>query len=201
MPPDRWEKLAEVMRAVEPDLQRRIVHLQINPPDPVNQPVSSALVRAYLSRLEIYIDAIRGGAKGLSDHYRDHPTLLQELQEMETWIFRKKAAGKKTELTAADEDVIGDWLVSTGRSYSETKQMLRRMRQFLTGRGAPNKRPETLRIMDARISHAPSYKQLASKMCDCGLPQHTEHCEERIRKRIKELKKFLAKYTLSYCPT
>jgi hypothetical protein len=174
MPPNSWEKLAEVLRAVEPDLQRRIVYLQVNPPDPLTQPVSSALARAYLSRLEIYVRAIRGGAKGLSDHYRDYPTLLQELQEMEAWIVRKKVAGEKTELTIADEDAIGDWLVSTGRSYSQAKQMLRRMQQFLTGRGAPNKRPETLRMLDAKVSQALSYKRLASNMCDCGLAQHTE---------------------------
>jgi hypothetical protein len=170
MPPDSWAKLAEVVRATEPDLQRRIVYLQTNPPDPVNQPVSNALVRAYLSRLEIYVGAIRRGGKGLSDHYRDHPTLLQELHEMETWILRKKGAVKKAEFTAAGEDVIGDWLVSMGRSYSKTKQMLRRLRQFLNGRGAPNKRPETLKMLDAKLSQALSYKHLASKMCDVDWP-------------------------------
>jgi hypothetical protein len=50
MPADKWEKLAEVVRASEPDLQRRIIHLQTDPPDPVKQPVSSALARAYVSR-------------------------------------------------------------------------------------------------------------------------------------------------------
>ena len=119
---------------------------------------------------------------------------------METWILRKKVPGQRIQLTAADEDNIGDWLVSAGRSYSQTKQMLREIRQFITGRGAPNKRPETLKLLDARISQGLSYKQLACKMCDCGLPDHTEHCEERIRKRIKKLEEFLAKYEIIYRP-
>jgi hypothetical protein len=39
------------------------------------------------------------------------------LQETGTWILRKKATGKKTQLTAAaDEDVIGDWMVSTEKA-------------------------------------------------------------------------------------
>jgi hypothetical protein len=201
MPPDKWEKLAEVVLGAEPELQRRIVYLQTKPPDPVKQPVSSALAKAYLSRLEIELGAIHRGAEGLKDEYRNHPTLLQELQEIGTWILRKKATGKKTQLTATDEDVIGNWFVSTGRSYSETRQMLRRMRQFITGRGAPNKRPETLRMLDAKISKGLSYTQLASTMCDCGLSQHTEHCKERIRKRIRQLEKFLIKYNITYPPT
>jgi hypothetical protein len=198
MPREKWEKLAKVLSATEFDLQQKIVHLKTKPPDPAKQPVSNNLVKAYLSRLEIHLDAIRRGASGLEAECRNHPTLLQELQEIETCIlFRKTVTGKKIKLTAADEDVIGDWLVFTGRSFSQAKQMLRRMRQFLDGRGAPNKRPETLRMLDAKVSQALSYKQVTAKMCDCGLAQHTEHCEERIRKRIKELEKLLTKYTIN----
>jgi hypothetical protein len=199
MPSDKWEKFAEVVRATEPDLEQQIVYLQTKPPDPLKQPVSSALARAYLSRLEIHLDAIRRGAEGLKDEYRNYPTLLQELQEIGVWI-RRRGAGQKTQLATADEDSIGDWLVSTGRSYSKTKQMLRQMRQLITGRGAPNKRPETLRMLDAKTSQGLSYKELASKMCDCGLRQHTEYCEERIRKRIKDLEKFLTRHRISSIP-
>lgn len=152
MPADRWKKLAEVPRASEPDLERKIAFLHTTPPDPVKQPVSSALARAYLSRLEIHLDAVRRGADGLKDEAFNRPNLLQELQEMQTWILRKKASGKAPKLTAADEDVIGNWLVSTGRSYSEAKRIVRQMRQFITGRGAPNKRSETLRMLDTKIS-------------------------------------------------
>ncbi len=197
---DGWEDSAEVMRSVEPALRRRLAHLQTNSPDPVTQPVSSALGKAYLIRLEIYVDAIGGGAKGLRVLYRDYPNLEQELEEMETWIVIDRETGDKPRLTAAHEESLGDWLVSRGRSYSQTRQLLRRTRQLVTGRGAPNKRPDTLRLLDAKISQTLSYKRLASQSCDCGLAQHTEHCEERIRKRIKELEKFLARQMIVFRP-
>jgi hypothetical protein len=198
MPSTNWEKLAEVVRASVPELERQIAYLRTNPPDPVKQPVTSAIAKAYLSRLEIHLDDVRRGPDGLKDQALNRPNLLKELQEMQTWILRKKAPKKMLEPTVAEENIIGDWLVSTGRSYSEAKRKLRQMRQSITGRGAPNKRPETLRILDAKVSRGLSYPQLASKLCDCGLPRHTEHCAERMRKRISQLGKLLIKYNITY---
>jgi hypothetical protein len=35
-------------------------------------------------------------------------------------------------------------------------------------------------------------------MCDCGAAQHGKLCRERIRKRLKELESYLAKYDIRY---
>jgi hypothetical protein len=95
---------------------------------------------------------------------------------------------------------MGNMFVSSGMSYAEARFTLRLMQQFSAthGRGAPSKRPETLKLLDARIANHWSYARLASRMCDCGAVQHGELCRERIRKRLKELESYLAKYDIQY---
>jgi hypothetical protein len=104
-------------------------------------------------------------------------------------------------LTAEEENVIGDFLISLGRRYSDTKDMLGNLRRFLTGRGAPHKRNQTLQMMDARIANRWSYRQLAIHLCDCGQTTHTEHCKQRIWHRLKELQQVLEKYSIILLPT
>jgi hypothetical protein len=117
---------------------------------------------------------------------------------MEDWLLRSEGATNEPIFKPEIENFFGNWLVSVGYSYTETKQMLGGLRRGLSGRGAPSKRPETLRILDARIAHGWSYSRLAVEMCDCGAKQHTSHCAERIRKRIKELEAFLARHKIVY---
>jgi len=199
MPPDTfWEKLAEVTRLIEPMLLRKLVYHQTNLPSPETQPVSNALARAFISRMERHLEAIRGGAEGMQREFGDKPgDRLKETLEIETWFIGKQKAIKTPEGAL---DAIGNFLVATGKSYAEARHMLNAVQRFTATKGAPSKRPETLKMMDARIAHRWSYKTLASKMCDCGGREHNEYCEERIRKRIKELESFLAKYKITYHP-
>ena len=74
------------------------------------------------------------------------------------------------------------------------------MKKNLAGKGAPSKRRETVKMLDARIAKGWSYSQLAKELCDCGATRHTDRCADSIRKRIKELEMFLDKRKISYRP-
>ena len=186
----------DVLRAIVPDLQDRIVLIRTKPPDPISQPISAVIAKAYVSRLEIQLNDIRRGAEGLKDDYRNHPDLMSEIQELETWVLKRTTHESGVETIAQHKDELGNWLCSVmGYSYSKTKRILDAVGR--SKRGAPTKRPQTLRMMDAKLANRWSYPKLASEMCDCGAVKHGEYCQERIRKRIKELEKFLAKYNIA----
>lgn len=197
--PEYLEKLAELMRFTSAGvMERKIARLKIHPFDPVSRPVTRALANEYLRRLETYLALILNGAAGMREKSLIYPGLPQELMEIEDWLLRSGGATNERIFKPEIEDFFGNWLVSIGYSYTETKQMLGDMRKELSGRGAPSKRPETLRILDARIANGWSYSRLAAEMCDCGAKQHTTHCAERIRKRLKELESFLSRYKIVY---
>jgi len=194
-PSEQWENLADVIRAIEPTLEAKLRLCQHHAPDPATKPVSAAIVAVYVSRIESALAAIRGGGKSLREDAVSHPNASEELQEIESWILRRKPNAPGRKLTDKDWDAFGNWFVSKmGYSYSRAREMIERLRNLQSSKGAPNKRTETLKMLDARIANEWSYMELANKMCDCGALKHTEHCSERIRKRLKELESFLKKY-------
>jgi hypothetical protein len=196
---DKWEHLAEILRAIEPALERKLDYCRANPPDPVKQPVTSAVVTAYVFRVELELATIRGGVRRLKDQLRDRPGLTNEILEIESWILRRRSGVARPKLTAQDEQALGDWFVSKmGFSYSETRQRLAEMQRSVSGKGAPNKKIETLKLLDARICNGWSYQELARRMCDCGSSQHADYCADRIRKRVGELVAFLKNYGIEY---
>ena len=196
---DKWENLADVLRPLVVDLEAKLTHCRSHPPSPLKQPVTNAVIAAYITLLEVELAAIREGARGLQHQFRERPKLTNEITQIESWILRRKSGVARPQLTDRDEQALGDWFVGKmGFSYSETKQWFEQARQLLSGKGAPNKRPETLRMLDARIYNNWSYAELARHMCDCGSSAHDEHCAERIRKRIKELEAFLTKHKIIY---
>jgi hypothetical protein len=196
MPFDSWDKLAELLGGVAPALQQKLDLIKAHPPDAVKQPVSAAIAKAYISRLEIQFDCFSRGAEGFKEDYEKHPNLLTEIRELETWILRKTTEQAGIALVAEHKDKLGDLLCSVmGYPYSKTRQFLDSFPR--AKRGAPSKRPATLRMMDARVANNWSYRQLALKMCDCGEPKHNEDCRETIRKRLKELEVFLTKYDIN----
>jgi hypothetical protein len=199
MPPDKFAKLAELLRATIPDMERRIDSLQSRPPDPIRQPISHALSKALMSRLELQLASILRGGEGLRAEYRERRDLMKEIEELESWVQRKSTVEHGSELMAERKDEMGDWLCSEmGYSYSRARHLLGQVGRHK--RGAPSKRVATLKMMDARVANRWSYKMLAEKMCDCGSSNHNDYCEERIRKRIKGLEKFLNRYKISYVP-
>lgn len=194
---EKFEHIAEALTGTLPWLEDKLSFCRVNPPDPAEQPITSAIVASYIARLEQLLTDIRGGGQGLKIQFLERPGLITEVREFESWITRRKPGVPRRKLTPAQEDDLGDWFVSKmGYSYSRTRQRVRDMRRFLSGQGAPTKHPETLKMMDARIAHHLSYSQLAARMCDCGGKDHGEHCSERIRKRLKELESFLVKYQI-----
>ena len=178
-----------------PELERRISSIKNNLPDPLKQPISYQLTAAYLSRVNIalaYARHLRTGGRLAQDQV--YSKLPYELDELESWLKTGKTTLKK--IPKEHEEAFGNFLVSIGYSYTETKKMLDTIRRQLTGRGAPNKHPETLKMLDARMYRSLSYSRLASEMCDCGAKTHTGHCADRIRKRIKELEELLDRYQI-----
>ena len=200
MPPHEsaFELVAELYRSFGERLEQEAVRRKTDLPNSATQPVGDALRKAYLSRLEIHIDTIRRGDEVSKGELPNLSTLQQELREFGVWILSSEAVSRRPTFSREFEESIGDALVSVGCSYSKTRQMLRQSRQIITGRGAPNKRPETLKMLDARVANGWSYSRLASEMCDCGARKHTSHCAESIRKRIKGLEEFLNKYKIVY---
>jgi hypothetical protein len=202
-----WQKLAQAISVVAPFLARRVAYHQNNLPDSRTQPVSFALVKSFLSQIERHLAAIRAGVDGMKREFGDDPVrpgrLLKETLEMESWLIPKRKPDS-SKLTERIEDAMGNMFVSVGKmSYAEARFVLREMQQFSAThrRGAPSKRPETLKLLDARIANRWSYARLASKMCDCGATQHGELCRERIRKRLKELESYLKERNIQYGDT
>jgi hypothetical protein len=194
--PDQWENLADVLRSIEPELENRLTFCRTHIPDPKTQPATSAIIQRYVRCLELQLSSIRRGAPGLKSEFRNHPELTEELEDIQSWIMRK-VPGAISSVTEKDEDAIGDWFVSKmGYSFSTAKRRLDEMRRRRSGKGAPSKRPETLKMLDARLANGWSYSKLANNLCDCGAKEHTEHCSERIRKRLKELHLFLDKWKI-----
>jgi len=164
-------------------------------PDPIQKPISHAIAKELIARLERHIKAIREGGASIEQEFGDRPgELIRDTLELETLFIGKN---KSPSFPKAAHSIIGDLLVSAGKSYTETRRDLEEIEQFFTYLGAPTKRPETLKLLDAKIANHWSYRTLAREMCDCGANKHNEYCSERIRKRIKELKSFLTKYGIT----
>lgn len=199
--PDAWESLSKAVRALEPNFERDLAYFWSHVPDAKRHPASFAVVTAYARRLKLALDLSRRGADGLQDQARNYPDLLHEIEAIMRWIKVPRANAPRGGLTQEDQDVIGDWVVKfVEPSYSKARQFIAGIAKSMTRRGAPNKRPQTLMMLDARIANGWSYTAIASKMCDCGAKKHDEHCRERIRKRIKELEAFLLNMGIAYGP-
>lgn len=190
--PDRWENLADILRSIEPQIEAKIEYWRSHhPTDPNLQPATTAIIRAYVARLELQLSAIRGGPAALKDECENHPSRTEEIQELDSWITRLKPRALRRKMSEQDEDAMGNWFVSKmNYSYSQARRHIKLMREQISDKGAPSKRPETLRMLDARTANGWSYSKIAAQMCDCGAKKHTSHCSERIRKRIKELEAF-----------
>jgi hypothetical protein len=130
---------------------------------------------------------------------QNHPYLTNEIQEIEGWIKRRKPNMPSRSFSEEDQDALGDWLIKyASSSYSKARQFVSGVAKSLRPKGAPSKRVQTLKILDARVANGWSYAMLASKMCDCDAKVHDAHCSERIRKRLKELESVLAKYDIHF---
>jgi hypothetical protein len=197
--PEAWESVAKTIHALAPNFERDLAYFRSHIPDPARHPVTYAVVTAYAQRLEMALEYSRRGVQGLKDQAANHPDLLPEIEAIMRWIKVRKPNPPRGGLSREDEDEIGDWLVKyIEPSYSKARQFIAGISKSLAWKGAPNKRPETIMMLDARIANGWSYATIAAKMCDCGAKKHNEYCRERIRKRIKELESFLRSMGITY---
>ncbi|MGB6130718.1 MAG: hypothetical protein WBG54_02975 [Acidobacteriaceae bacterium] len=195
---DAWESLSALMRSVEPHIEESLAYCLEHPPDPQKHPATTALIAEYVKRLQLYLMHSRSGVAGMREQASKHPHLVGEIQEIEKWIKQRKPGTVRQPLPEEHQDLLGDWLVEhVDHSYSKARKFVTSVAKSVSSRGAPNKRPQTLKMLDARIANRWSYRALAAKMCDCGGEQHNEYCSERIRKRIKELEAFLKNFGIA----
>jgi hypothetical protein len=193
--PDAWQSISEFCRSTESRWERDLAYCRDYPPDPEKHPATFALVAEYVKRLELLLSCSRRGVDGIKDLAQRYPYLTNEIQEIERWIKQRKASAPARSFSEEDQDMLGDWLVKyASSSYSKARQFVSSVAQSLRPKGAPSKRVQTLKLLDARLAHHWSYSVLATKMCDCGAKVHTPHCSERIRKRLRELEPVLKKY-------
>jgi len=199
--PDAWEAISELLRSTESRLESDLAFCRDYPPDPGKHPATTALLKEYVKRVEILLDCSRRGADGMKYLAQNHPYLTNEIQEIEGWIKRRKPNMPLRSLSEEDQDALGDWLIKyASSSYSKARQFVSGVAKSLRPKGAPSKRVQTLKILDARLANGWSYSMLASKMCDCDAKVHNSYCSERIRKRLKELESVLSKYGIHFKP-
>jgi hypothetical protein len=170
--------------------------------DPVKYPTTAALVEAYMWRLERIVAAIKGLPQDLTqvsvEVPREQVRLMDELQEIGSWIKRQRRPGHEDFMPGEIDlkrDIIGDWLVSAGFSYSEATRLMEAATK--PKRGAPlARRSEILAAYDMKKSSGFSLRKITMKVCDCGEARHSSTCQDRLRKRFHELEKLLEKYSL-----
>jgi hypothetical protein len=182
-------------------LESDLAYCRDHPPDPIKHPATTALLREYVKRVELLLDCSRRGPSGMKNLAQNHPNLTSEIQEIQAWIKRRKPNIPSRSFSEEDQDALGDWLIKyASSSYSKARQFVSGVAKSLRPKGAPSKRVQTLKLLDARLANGWSYTKLASKMCDCDAKVHDSYCSERIRKRLKELESVLATYDIHFKP-
>lgn len=195
---DAWEGISELLRSTEPTFEFDLTYCREHPPDPIKHPATSAIIAAYVMRLEMLLSSSRKGSDGLRDLAHNHPHLTDEIQDFQQWIKQRKPGTPARSFSQEEQDLLGDWLVKhIDASYSRARRFVSGVAKSLSPKGAPSKRVQALKMLDARLANGWSYSKLASEMCDCGGRNHGSHCSERIRKRIKELEAFLDKHGIN----
>lgn len=194
---DALKRLPEfARRTAEPRLVRAIAYFIKNPLDPHMHPASTAVIGVFVRRMVDYLLVLYNDAPTSDEKSAAESLLFPEMEELEKWI---KEPASRDSFPQEERDELGDWLVAeVGYTYTRARKFIDMLVGFSgKARGAPSKRPQTLKLLDARLANGWSYGTLAREMCDCGAARHTEHCSERIRKRIKEAEAFLAKYGIT----
>ena len=191
--------LADLLTSTACAIDKKLAYCRDNPVNAIEHPVLKAMVDVYMYLLELMANDMRRGAIGLLEQYKNRPSLRQSIEDLESWIFRPKKDASHLKLTTTQEEEIGDFLVGKMNfSFSRAVKQIDIFKRSINPKGAPPKRVETLRMLDARIANGWSYSRLASEFCDCGKSKHDQHCADSIRKRIKELEAFLARYKIAF---
>jgi hypothetical protein len=202
---EKLKKVVAILREWKNFHSNELEFLKAHLPDSIKQPITSAVVQAYMARLETAIATISALPDDLTkisiEVPKRHSLIQEEIEEIGTWIKRTRRPGHE-EVT--DEEIrtktltFGDALVSKGFSFSEASLLLEEAKRQRIKLGAPPvSRAETLQAYDMQVAKGLSHAALTRKVCDCDKAQHGKQCEDRLRKRIYELKKFLQKYDIN----
>jgi hypothetical protein len=189
--------LAELVTSMAHSVEEKLSRCRANPPDAAKHPVTKLIVDVYLFCLEVMANDMRRGVIGLREQFETRPNLRQSIEDLESWLFRPKKRVSKPKLTVSQEREMGDFLVGKMNfSFSRALTQIESFKRSINPKGAPSKKAQTLLMLDARVANGWSYFRIASELCDCEKRKHDKHCADSIRKRIKELEAFLAKYKI-----
>jgi len=174
------------MRLYAPGLLSRRDEVVQSRPSPEEHPVRYFLIEAWLRRVDQFVAGLWG-----EEWFIPRQQLAEELFELESWLGLSEPAYAQNlndRLNAA-----GQFLVDHGASFPETQRLLGVFAKKNKG-APPQYRASTVSALDQRLSKNWSWAELTRNVCTCGEIQHNEHCEDKLRKRIGELKRFLKKY-------
>ena len=121
--------------------------------------------------------------------------------EITKWIPELRCEKGQIESPSLEqlEEVFGDFYVSVGRTYSETKKLLREIHTGLPRmQGPPGKRSEAVNTSMPSSQTDGRYSRTAKEMCDCGKARHDDKCTDRSAKELESLKSFLDRQGIEY---
>lgn len=133
-------RIARYLRAVSLGCEGVASHWKSNTSDETKQPVTAALVAAYIKRLEIQSLASGGGLESLIAANEKYPSTSAEIRELSDWIIPIEPPHLNPKVTEDNEDKFGDALVAArGRCHYAALRRVTRVRQLVLSEGESRK--------------------------------------------------------------
>jgi hypothetical protein len=162
----------------------QLVMIRIAEPDRKSHPVGWPLWNDYVRRLEEFLSAAPA---------QRTTQALDDLEEFASWLSIKQ----KVKWTEDHDDVAGDTLVKQGRSYSQAKIAIRRVKQRFAGRPHTTAKM-AVRGLELYLSKSGSrWPEVALQVCDAEHAKHDDSCTKRLETAVSQLRQFMKKHGIA----